>query len=93
MNCLYKKEIRYYFMLKPYHKITQQQSIIIYSHTHVYRTYLIGPYNAGPKSALFLRVALIRAGVNGAGVKRAIFKRKKNILEKSSVLKTSHIVC
>ena len=54
--------------------------------------YLIGPYNAGPMSALFLRVALIRAGVNGSGVKRAIFKREKNILEKSSVLKISHNV-
>ena len=38
-------------------------------------TFENGPYNAGPKSALFLRVALIRAGVNGAGVERAIFKR------------------
>ena len=56
------------------------------------RDYLIGPYNAGPKWALFLRVALIRAGVSGAGVKRAIFKREKNILEKSSVLKISHNV-
>ena len=35
--------------------------------------YLMGPYNAGPKSALFLRVAEIRAGVKRAGVKRAIF--------------------
>ena len=35
--------------------------------------YLIGPYNAGPKSALFLRVAEIRAGVKRAGVKRAVF--------------------
>ena len=44
--------------------------------------YLIGPYNAGPKSAIFLRVALIRAGVSGVGIKRAIFKRGRNILEK-----------
>ena len=34
---------------------------------------LMGPYNAGPKSALFLRVAEIRAGVIRAGVKRAVF--------------------
>ena len=54
--------------------------------------YPIRPYNAGPKSG-FLRVALIRAGVNGAGVKSAIFERKTNILEKSSVLKTTHIIC
>jgi hypothetical protein len=33
----------------------------------------MGPYNAGPKSALFLRVAEIRAGVKRAGVKRAVF--------------------
>ena len=31
--------------------------------------YLIGPNNAGAKSALFLRVALIRADVEGAAVK------------------------
>jgi len=42
---------------------------------------LIGPYNAGPKSELFLRVALIRAGINGVGVKRTVLKRKKNILD------------
>ena len=35
--------------------------------------YLTGPYNAGPKSALFLRVAEKRAGVKRAGVKRAVF--------------------
>ena len=35
--------------------------------------YLMGPYNAGPKLALFLRVAEIRAGVKKAGVKRAVF--------------------
>ena len=35
--------------------------------------YLMGPYNTGPKSALFLRVAEIRAGVKRAGVKWAIF--------------------
>ena len=38
-----------------------------------WRIYLMGPYNAGPKSALFLRVAEIRAGVERAGVKRAVF--------------------
>ena len=32
----------------------------------------MGPYNAGPKSAVFLRVAEIRAGVKRAGVKRAV---------------------
>ena len=41
---------------------------------------LIGPYKAGPKSALFLRMVLIRAGVNGADVQKAIFKGEKNIL-------------
>ena len=30
----------------------------------------MGPYYAGPKSALFLRVALIKAGVRGADVIR-----------------------
>ena len=37
------------------------------------KVYLIGPNNAGPKPVLFLRVAEIRAGVNRAGVKKAIF--------------------
>ena len=32
---------------------------------HEMWVYLMGPYNAGPKSALFLRVAEIRAGVKG----------------------------
>ena len=36
--------------------------------------YLMGPFNAGPNSALFLGVALIRAGVRRAGVKWAILK-------------------
>ena len=40
----------------------------------VIRQYLMGPFNAGPNSALFLGVALIRAGVRGAGVKWAILK-------------------
>ena len=38
----------------------------------------MGPYNAGPKSALFLRVAEVRAGVKGAGVKRAVFWLEKS---------------
>ena len=42
---------------------------------------LMGPYNAGPKSALFLRVALIlKAGVREAGVIRAILKREYHVL-------------
>ena len=40
--------------------------------------YLMGPYNAGPKLALFLRVAEIRAGVKRAGVKRAVFWLKNS---------------
>ena len=47
---------------------------------HTFPSYLIGPYDAGPKSALFLRMVLIRAGVNGADVQKAIFKGQKNIL-------------
>ena len=35
--------------------------------------YLIGPYNAGPMSALFLRVALIKAGVMWAILKREYY--------------------
>ena len=35
----------------------------------------MGPYIAGPKSALFFRVALMKAGVRGAGVIRAILER------------------
>ena len=42
----------------------------------------MGPYNAGPKSALFLRVALIKAGVRGAGVIRAILERECHVFEK-----------
>ena len=42
----------------------------------------MGPYNAGPKSALFLRVALIKAGARGAGVIRAILKREYHVFEK-----------
>ena len=40
--------------------------------------YLMGPDNAGPKSALFLRVAEIRADVKRAGVKRAVFWLKNS---------------
>ena len=36
----------------------------------------MGPYNAGPKSVLFLRVAEIRAGVKRAGVKRAFLVKE-----------------
>ena len=32
------------------------------------KDYLIGPFNVGPKSALFLCVALIRTGVNPIGI-------------------------
>ena len=46
--------------------------------------YLMGPYNAGPKSALFLRVAEIRAGVKKAGVKRAVFFVKE--LKKTALI-------
>ena len=35
----------------------------------------MGRYNAGLKSALSLQVALIKAGVGGAGVIKAILKR------------------
>ena len=41
----------------------------------------MGPYNAGPKSALFLRVALIRAGVRGVGEIRAILEREHHVFE------------
>ena len=44
----------------------------------------MGPYNAGPKSALFLRVVLMKAGVRGAGVIRAISKREYHVFEKLS---------
>ena len=47
-------------------------------------TFLVGPYNAGPKSALFFRVALIKAGVRGAGVIRAIIKREYHVFENLS---------
>ena len=39
--------------------------------------YLMGP-NAGPKSALFLRVAEIRASVKRADVKRTVFWLKNS---------------
>ena len=44
--------------------------------------YLIGLYYAGPNAALFLRPALIRAGVKRAGVKGAVFSKK---MKKSGV--------
>ena len=37
-------------------------------------------YYAGPKSALFLRVALIKAGVRGAGVIKSILKREYHVI-------------
>ena len=42
----------------------------------------MGPNNAGPKSALFLRVASIKAGVRGAGIIRAILKKEYRVFEK-----------
>ena len=42
----------------------------------------MGPYNAGHKSALFLRVALIKAGVRRAAVIRAILEREYHVFEK-----------
>ena len=42
-------------------------------HTIIY-IYLMGPFNAGPYSALFLGAALISAGVRRAGVEWAILK-------------------
>ena len=52
--------------------------VIIYEITQLFFflsafIYLIGPFYAGPNSALILCAALIRAGVNGAGVKGAEF--------------------
>ena len=41
----------------------------------------IGPYSAGPKLVLFLRVALINAGVRGAGVLRIVLKRMYHVFE------------
>ena len=38
-----------------------------------WRIYLMGPYNAGPKSALFLRVAEIRACLKGLALKGPFF--------------------
>ena len=46
--------------------------------------YLMGPFKPGPKSALVLRVALIKAGVRGAGVISAILKREFHVFEKLS---------
>ena len=44
----------------------------------------MGPYDAGPKSALFLRVAIIKAGVRGADVIRAILESEYHLFEKLS---------
>ena len=49
--------------------------------------YLMGPFNAGPKSALFLVVVLIKAGVRGPGVIRPILKREYHVFEKLSFSK------
>ena len=51
----------------------------------------MGLYNAGPKSALFLRVALIKAGVREAGVIRAILKGEYNVFEKLSFFEIWYI--
>ena len=58
----------------------------------------MGSYNAGPKSALFLRVALIKAGVRGAGVIRAILEREYHFLKsylfsKFGILHPYHVFC
>ena len=47
--------------------------------------------NASPKSAFFLRVALIKAGVRGAGVIRAILKRECHVFEKLIFLEIWYI--
>ena len=44
----------------------------------------MGPYNAGPESALFLRVALVKTGVRGVGVIRAILESEYHVFEKLS---------
>ena len=44
----------------------------------------MGPYNAGPKSALFLRVSLIKVGVTGAGIIRAILKREYHVFDNNN---------
>ena len=51
----------------------------------------MGPYNAGPESALFLQVALIKAGVGGAGVIRAILKREYLVFEMLSFFEVKYI--
>ena len=55
-------------------------------------SYLMGAYNAGLKSALFFRVALIKAGVRGAGVIRAALKREYHVFEKLSFFEIWYIV-
>ena len=54
---------------------------------------LICLYYADPESAFIFQVVEVRAGANRAGIKRAILKKEKNILEKSYVFKISHLVC
>ena len=51
----------------------------------------MGPYNAGPKSALLLRVALIKARVRGAGVIRAILEREYHVFENLSFFEIWYI--
>ena len=52
----------------------------------------MGPYNAGPKSVLVLRVALIKAGVRGAGVIMAILERGYHVFEKLYFFEIWYIV-
>ena len=54
------------------------------------RSYLMGPYNAGPKSALFFRVAVIKAGVREAGVIRSILKREYHVCERLSSIRRAY---
>ena len=51
----------------------------------------MGPYSSGPKSALFLRVALIRAAVRAAGVIRAILEGEYYVFEKISFFEIWYI--
>ena len=51
------------------------------------------PYNAGPKSTLFMRVAVIKAGVRGAGVIRAIVERGYHVFEKFEKLFRNLVYC
>ena len=51
----------------------------------------MGSYDAGPKSALFLRVALIKANVRGAGVITAILEKEYCVFEKLSFFEIWYI--